>query len=52
MKYLHKTLIEDLTDLCERLDDHQYCYNSKLLNGASIGQHLRILVVLIQRYSY
>jgi len=41
MKYLHKTLLEDLTDLCERLDDHQYCYNSKLLNGASIGQHLR-----------
>ena len=28
-------------DLCERLDDQQYCYNSKLLNGASIGQHLR-----------
>ena len=28
-------------DLCERLDDQQYCYNSKLLNAASIGQHLR-----------
>ena len=41
MKYLHKTLLEDLMDLCERLDDQQYCYNSKLLNGASIGQHLR-----------
>ena len=22
MKYLHKTLLEDLMDLCERLDDH------------------------------
>ena len=41
MKYLHRTLLEDLMDLCERLDDQQYCYNSKLLNGASIGQHLR-----------
>tara|TARA_B110000046_G_scaffold110797_1_gene118053 strand:+ start:753 stop:1253 length:501 start_codon:yes stop_codon:yes gene_type:complete len=41
MKYLHKTLIEDLTDLCGRLDDHQYCFNSKLLNGAFIGLHLR-----------
>ncbi len=41
MKYLHKTQLEDLMDLCERLNDQQYCYNSKLLNGASIGQHLR-----------
>ena len=41
MKYLHRTLLEDLMDLCERLDDQQYFYNSKLLNAASIGQYLR-----------
>ena len=41
MKYLNKTLLQDLMDLCESLQDQQYCHNSKLLNGASIGQHLR-----------
>ena len=41
MKYLYRTLLEDLMDFCERLDDKQYCYNSKLLNGASIRQQLR-----------
>lgn len=41
MKYLHKTLLQDLTDLCESLEDQQYIHQSKLLNGASIGQHLR-----------
>ena len=28
-------------DLCKNLEDQQYCYNSELLNGPSIGQHLR-----------
>ena len=41
MKHLHKTLLQDLMDLCENLEDQQYRHNSKLLNGASIGQHLR-----------
>ena len=28
-------------DFCKNLEDQQYCYNSELLNGLSIGQHLR-----------
>ena len=28
-------------DLCKNLEDQQYCYNSELLNGPSIGQNLR-----------
>lgn len=28
-------------DLCKNLEDQQYCYNSELLNGLSIGQYLR-----------
>lgn len=38
---LHLTLWQHMIDLCESLNQDQYSYKSELLNGASIGEHLR-----------
>ena len=38
---LHLTLWQHIIDLCESLNQDQYSYKSELLNGASIGEHLR-----------
>ena len=38
---LHLTLWQHMIDLCESLNQDQYSFKSELLNGASIGEHLR-----------
>ena len=38
---LHLHLWQDMIDLCSSLDQDHYTFKSKLLNGASIGEHLR-----------
>lgn len=38
---LHLTLWQHMIDLCESLNQEQYSFKSELLNGASIGEHLR-----------
>lgn len=38
---LHLHLWQDMIDLCSSLDLDHYAFKSKLLNGASIGEHLR-----------
>lgn len=38
---LHLTLWQHMIDLCESLNQDQYSFKCELLNGASIGEHLR-----------
>jgi len=38
---LHLMLWQHMIDLCESLNQEQYSFKSELLNGASIGEHLR-----------
>ena len=41
MMTLHLNLWQDMIDLCFSLEQDHYTFKSELLNGASIGEHLR-----------
>ena len=38
---LHLNLWQDMIDLCFSLEQDHFTFKSELLNGASIGEHLR-----------
>jgi hypothetical protein len=40
--------LQSLSDLLSRLDNEAYCHASKWLSGASIGQHSRHVIELVQ----
>jgi hypothetical protein len=48
IKHELRQQIESLHLLVSSLNDDAYCYNSPLLNSASIGQHSRHIIELLQ----